>query len=335
MLAGSRTWARAAATGGESRGRIVAHPSQRSRMTAEPGPIDPEALAARAHADFAQGDLAAAARGFDALAALAPSDADCARMQGEVRKYLRDWPESLERSLHALSLDATATSDDAVTHPDAHWNAGIAATAVGDWAEARRQWTACGIALPPGDGPIADRFGVAALRLEPWGRAATVFARRIDPVRAQLIGVPPPECGYRYGDILLHDCVPLGERRFLQSRVPIYAALQRLIVSEYPGFAATVVCRTQSDLDALLAMRVPGIAYAEDWAAADARDDAAQQRMRHRIGIAAQSRRSVLRLIERWREDGDGRYCEGIEGGEHALVDPPERGVAWWRAIAP
>lgn len=308
-------------------------------MTAEPGPIDSEALAARAHAAFAQGDLAAAARDFDALAARAPTDAHCVRMQSEVRKYLRDWPGSLERSLRALSLDTTATADAAAAqssaHSNVHWNAGIAATAVGDWDEARRQWAACGIALPPGDGPIADRFGVAALRLEPWGRAATVFARRIDPVRAQLIGVPPPECGYRYGDILLHDCVPLGERRFLQSRVPVYAALQRLIVSEYPGFAATLACRTQMDLDALLGMRVPGIAYVEDWTAADARDAAAPSRMRHRIGIAAQSRRSVLRLIERWREDGDGRFCEGIEGGEHALVDPPERGVAWWRMIEP
>ncbi len=312
-------------------------------MSAEPGSIDASALAARAHAAFAQGDLAAARHGFDALATQAPDDAHCARMQGAVRKYLRDWAGSLERSLHALSLAPATASREAIADSnapcsglsDAHWNAGIAATALGDWAEARRQWAACGIPLPPGDGPIAERFGVAALRLEPWGRAATVFARRIDPVRAQLIGVPPPECGYRYGDILLHDCVPLGERRFLQSRVPVYAALQRLIVSEYPGFTATVVCAAQQDLDALLAMRVPGIAYAEDWTAAEARDDAAQQRMRHRIGIAAQSRRSVLRLIERWREDGDGRFCEGIEGGERAPVDPPECGDAWWRAIAP
>jgi hypothetical protein len=308
-------------------------------MTAEPGSIDSDALAARADADFAQGDLTAARHGFDALAALAPADAHCARMQGEVRKYLRDWAGSLERSLHALSLDAAAGADDAVAqsnaHRSAHWNAGIAATALGDWAEARRQWAACGIALTPGDGPIAERFGVAALRLEPWGRAATVFARRIDPVRAQLIGVPPPECGYRYGDILLHDCVPLGERRFLQSRVPVYAGLQRLIVSEYPGFAATVICSAEEHLDALLAMRVPGIAYVEVWTAGDARDAAAPTRMRHRIGIAAQSRRSALRLIERWREDGDGRFCEGIEGGEHALADPPERGAAWWRAIEP
>jgi hypothetical protein len=298
-------------------------------MTAEPGPIDFDVLAARAHAAFAQGDLLAAARDFDAFAALVPADAHCARMQGAVRKYLREWGGALERSLHALALRAAAGEDD----PEARWNAGIAATALGDWAEARRQWTACGIALPAGQGPVDARFGVAALRLEPWGHPATVFARRIDPVRAQLIGVPPPECGYRYGDIVLHDCVPLGERRFLQSRVPLYAALQRLIVSEYPGFAASVTCPAQDDLDALLAMRVPGIAYAEDWAATDARDEAMQRRTRHRIGVAAQSRRSVLRLIERWREDSDGRFCAGIEGGEHALSDPPASGVAWWRAI--
>lgn len=303
-------------------------------MSAEPGSIDADALAARAEAAFAQGDLIAALRDFDALAMLSPGDAQCARMQGEVRKYRRDWAGSLERSLYALSLQAVAGDGDAPAPQAAHWNAGIAATALGDWAEARRQWAACGIALAPGDGPIAERFGVAALRLEPWGRAAIVFARRIDPVRAQLIGVPPPACGYRYGDILLHDCVPLGERRFLQSRVPVYAALQRLIVSEYPGFATSVVCPTQADLDALLAMRVPGIAYAEDWTAAATRDNTAQRSIRHRIGIAAQSRRSVLRLIERWREDGDGRFCEGIEGGEHAPVDPPDRGAAWWRMIA-
>src|SRR5262245_16274074 len=54
-------------------------------------------------------------------------------------KYQSRWVESLEFNRRAAELNP----DDQASW----WNLGIAATAVGDWAEARRAWRACGIKL--------------------------------------------------------------------------------------------------------------------------------------------------------------------------------------------
>lgn len=52
-------------------------------------------------------------------------------MQGLTHKYLRDWPVSLHHNLRSQAL--RDERDEASL-----WNAGIAATALGDWAQARR-----------------------------------------------------------------------------------------------------------------------------------------------------------------------------------------------------
>jgi hypothetical protein len=54
------------------------------------------------------------------------------------------------------------------------WNLGIAATALGDWATARRAWTAFGVTLPagPADQPIDGDFGITPIRLNPDPRFA-------------------------------------------------------------------------------------------------------------------------------------------------------------------
>jgi hypothetical protein len=306
-----------------------------------------DALADAAHAAFDDGDLLAARDGFEALLAAVPDDPRYHYMQGLVCKYLGDWERSLHHNLRSLALRAARndTDDEA-----SRWNAAIAATALGDWAEARRQWAACGIDIPPGDGAIHGNFGVLSLRLDPWDRGETLFARRIDPVRAQIINVPLPDSGYRYGDIVLHDGAPTGERRFHQSRVPVMNALQRTIVSEYPTFAVFATCPRREDLDALVEMRVPGIAFIEDWTDSirhiclrcsygaphrhregdDGADDVWHPQ--RDLGVAAQSKRSVLRLIERWKEQGVGRRLDALEYRDHEPSPPPARGLQWWLA---
>ena len=65
---------------------------------------------------------------------------------------------------------------------------------------------------------------------------------RIDPVRARLINVPLPDSGYRYGDIVLHDGASTGKRRFHQSIVPVFNAMQRMETSEFQTFAVFATC---------------------------------------------------------------------------------------------
>lgn len=320
-------------------------------MTDPPAPSGPSpaALADAAYAAFDAGDLALARERFDALLAAMPEAPGYHYMQGLTCKYLRDWTRSLHHNLRAIAL-----SDEGDDLESERWNAAIAATALGDWDEARRQWRACGIELPGEHGPIEGKFGVLGLRLEPWGpHAETVFARRIDPVRAEIINIPLPDTGYRYGDRVLHDGAATGQRFFHQSRVPVMNALQRLEVSAYPSFAAIATCPAPADRDALLAMSGPGIAASEDWseslvhlclrcshglphahedAPRRAHDDADPWRAIRDIGIAAQGRAAAQRLLERWKSGGRGRRFDLIEREPHAPTAPPTHGPCWWRA---
>lgn len=313
------------------------------QCAADQNHTDPDALHACAHAAFDEGDLVEARRRFEALLAAAPDRADNHYMQGLVCKYLRDWPTSLRHNLQSLALRTSA--DEA-----SQWNAAIAATALGDWAEARRQWHDCGIDIPDGDGAIGGNYGVASIRLNAWDSGETLFGSRIDPVRARLINVPLPGSGYRYGDIVLHDGATTGRRRFHQSMVPVFNALQRLEASEFQTFAVFVSCSLSEDVDALLEVRVPGIAFIEDWTEnvaqiclrcsygaphrrdsdAHAPDKPAGWWPERNIGVAAQSRHSVAKLLQRWRLNNSGRQVDAIESRDTLPSAPPIRDKRWW-----
>jgi hypothetical protein len=298
-----------------------------------------ESLAQAAYAAFDRGDLVDARERFDAVLERAPKDANYHYMQGLVCKYLRDWPRSLAHNRRSIEL--RRGRDEASL-----WNAAIAATALGEWAEARRLWADCGIRLPDGDGSIDGNFGVCSVRLNAWGEGETLYARRIDPVRARLLNIPLPESGYRRGDIVLHDGARTGERPLGDGLVPVFNVLQRLQPSEFQTFTAFVTCPTQSDLDELLEMRLPGIDHLEDWTSSIVhycmrcsygtphrhRDDDERPGWDtdRNIGIAAQSRVSVERLLEVWAAKAHARDIDGIESRETVLSSPPGNGRAWW-----
>lgn len=312
-------------------------------MSADNPLVDPDALAAHAYAAYDDGDLIEARARFDALLAAAPESPDYHYMQGLVCKYLRDWPASLQHNQRSLAL-RTDTDEASL------WNAAIAATALGNWSEARRRWSDCGIDIPDGDGDIDTHFGVASIRLNAWGSGETLFGRRIDPVRAQLINVPLPDSGYRYGDIVLHDGAATGQRRFHQSMVPVFNAMQRMEASEFQTFAVFATCPQREDLDTLVEARMPGIAFIEDWTESISQyclrcsygaphshtDDAhAPEKYvawspERNLGIAAQSRHSVTKLLQRWTSTGGGRRLDAIESRDVTPSEPPTSGERWW-----
>ncbi len=292
-----------------------------------------------AYAAMDRGALAEASRHFEALLARAPGDRHYHYMRGLAHKYLLDWPTSLRHNLEAIALaDEIGEAE--------HWNAAIAATALGDWERVRTLWAAVGIRVPEGRGAIVDDYGVAVVRLNPWHGGETVWMRRIDPVRARLLNVPLPESGHRFGDIVLHDGAATGSRWNGERNVPVFNELQRLAPSDFATHVVFVGCDRSEDLQALLDTTAPGIGYIEDWTASirhyclrcsygaphrhDAptvNDDWAPDRY---LGIAAQSRKSVEKLLRNWENGGDGRWVEGIETRECGI---PERvdGQVWWR----
>ncbi|KAF1721732.1 hypothetical protein CSC75_05840 [Pseudoxanthomonas wuyuanensis] len=291
----------------------------------------------RAYEAMDQGALGEASQHFAELLQHRPDAAHYHYMRGLAHKYLMDWPTALRHNLRAIELGNGKNEAE-------HWNAAIAATALGQWEQARQLWKACGVRIDEGSGPIDDDFGVAVVRLNPWHGGETVFMRRIDPVRARLLNVPLPESGHRFGDIVLHDGASTGTRFDGDRQVPVFNELERLVPSGFQTFAAFVSCDSPADLKDLLAASAPGIGFAEDWTGSityyclrcsygaphkHSENADNQWQPERNLGIAAQSRLSVEKLLEDWAAKGAGRSIEGIETRELAAPEP-EEGSAWW-----
>lgn len=293
-------------------------------------------VAALAYEAFDAGKLGEAARHFARLLKLVPEGPEFHYMQGLTHKYLRAWDVSLRENLRSQALRAEP-------HEASQWNAAIAATALGDWAEARRQWTACGIRLPEGKGPIESDYGFVAMRLNAWDNGETLYARRIDPARARLLNVPLPDSGYRYGDLVLHDGASLGTRTVDGREVPVFNVIERLERSEFATFAAFIVCDDPAAIDAVSETDDPAIAHVEDWTGslrsiclqcsygtqhvhAKAVPSGIWNPNRN-IGIAAKSRAAVSRALDAWQRRGI--RIGAVETRDFPLPSPPD-GVVWW-----
>jgi len=297
-----------------------------------------------AYAAMDTGALTDASVAFAALLRNEPENASYHYMRGLAHKYLLDWPTSLHHNLRAIELSEEVGEAE-------HWNAAIAATALGEWSQTRRLWAACNVRVPEGAGPIEHDYGVAVVRLNPWGAGETLFARRIDPVRARLLNVPLPESGHRFGDIVLHDGAATGYRFDGEGegegegrKVAVFNELARLTVSEFQTFVVFVSCASPDDLQALLDATAPGLGYAEDWTQSVTyhclrcsygtphRHDTPKVgdwQPDRNLGIAAQSRKSVEKLLKAWVASSRNRSVDGIETRECKL---PERvdGHVWW-----
>ena len=305
------------------------------------------ALRERAYELFDAGGLRAADDAFARVIERQPDDAALHYMRGLACKYLRDWSASLQHNLRAQALE---TEFD----PASAWNAAIAATGCGDWEQARRQWSRCGIEIAAGEGPINADFGIACVRLNPWADGETVFVQRIDPVRARLLNVPLPESGHRFADIVLHDGASTGTRWSGEADVPVFNALQRLEPSDHRTFAVFIQCPDADALEQLQQATLPGIGYVEDWTLSirhlclrcsygaphtHERDDTGLDEAgnddwhtERNLGIGAQGRAAVMRLLGDWAAAGPGRHVDSVSQCDHALPAPAQDRV-WWRGM--
>ena len=203
------------------------------------------------------GDIAGAERAYLAAAEAAPEWSAPVYNLGLIYKYEGRWRESLEYNQRAVEL---APDDKAGC-----WNLGIAATALGDWKEARRAWAACGIDYPPGEGPHDFNWNHTPIRLEPDGRAEVVWARRIDPARAQIANVPLPSSSYHWDDIILMDGAIEGERIVDGRKYPVFNALQLLVPGGYCTFILEVATDQPEALAALEKIATDLGGAAENW----------------------------------------------------------------------
>lgn len=174
-----------------------------------------------------------------------------------VHKYNGAWEEAARCGQRAAQLAAH-------DYPT-WWNLGIAATALGEWPLARKAWRHCGIDVPDGEGEIALPLGLVPIRIRPRESPEVVWAERIDPARARLANVPLPGSRRNWGDIVLHDGVPVGERILDGRAVPVFDELEVLMSSDLPKLEVHVVAPTPHDSHALEELFFNGGGAAEDW----------------------------------------------------------------------
>jgi hypothetical protein len=160
------------------------------------------------------------------------------------QKFLRNWSEA-----HRLGIHAAATAGRGGQDP-AFWNLGISATILRDWATARDAWVGFGIALPPGDGPIEGDFGRACVRLSCDNGPEVVWVQRLCPTRARVINVPF-DTSRRYGEIVVHDGEPNGDRVVGERTYRVFDELMLFEASDLPTLTVTVTAAEPADLDAL------------------------------------------------------------------------------------
>jgi tetratricopeptide (TPR) repeat protein len=267
--------------------------------------VGAERLTDEASALQAQGDALGAERAYLAALAADPDWSVPHYNLGLVRKYQLRWEESFALNARAAAL---APEDEA-----ANWNLGIAATALGRWADARRAWAACGIDVPPGDGPPDFPWGQTPVRLEPDTAGEVVWARRLDPARARIESVPLPTSPFRWGDVVLIDGAQEGERIVNGKRYPVFNVLQRLHASGSQTFIVELAAVTEAAIEHLEDVAEEAGGAAEHWGSATrilcrecsygaphAHDDEDAAPAHPHCGLAARSAAHAQEVIDRW-----------------------------------
>lgn len=211
----------------------------------------------RGVAYFGEGLLEQAEAAYRESLALEPRAQAAWFNLGLVYKRLRRWPEALRCSQTAARLDPNDKA--------AWWNTGIAATAIRDWPTARQAWRAHGLEIPDGSGPPELNYGQVPIRLNPDGGGEVVWCRRIDPARAIILSIPLPDSGHRWGDSVLHDGEPRGERVVGESRYYVFDELERWEASATPTLRVEIRADRPEDSEALTAMFESSGLAAEDW----------------------------------------------------------------------
>lgn len=202
------------------------------------------------------GDIERAINVFEDVTASTPADPHAWFNLGLAYKLKRDWSNSVRCNRRAAEIDPT--------NLEAMWNLGVAATATGDWDAARWAWRGIGIDPGPGLGPPELKLGPSPIRLM---TGEVVWTDRIDPCRARIASVPLPESGHRWGDVVLHDVVPRGERQAWGRSWGVFDELSRMEPGAFSTLEAELTVPTNEDGLALHQAAADHHVAAEDWTA--------------------------------------------------------------------
>lgn len=240
---------------------------------------------------------------------------------GLTAKAQHDWEECARLNAEASARIGTVAAKEGFdgSNPGA-WNRGIALTALGRWQEARQAWADYGLETGEGDGEIRMDWGLIPIRLnpdettlafakppleDPRATPEVIWCARLSPAHVEVVNVPTPETGHRFGDVLLVDGVPSGERHLGDEVVPVFDELAVLRKSDQPTSQAVLAADDEA-LDALAEEALARDLGLDDWS-------------RIRILCSACSRGLPSSGHEHPQEVGDGTRRVGLGGPPDAL----------------
>lgn len=171
----------------------------------------------------------------------APKWANAYYNLGLAYKKQRDWEHSLKYNKKATELDPKEGDP-------AWWNLGIAATALKKWSIAKKAWEGFGMTIPNKTGEeIRMTIGITPVRLVE--NREVVWVKRIDPTRGIIENIPTRESKRRFGDIVLHDGAPNGERNYEGQKFHVFDEIEIWESSTYQTYAIWVKNASRKDLD--------------------------------------------------------------------------------------
>jgi hypothetical protein len=176
---------------------------------------------------------------------------------GLMAKKRGEWSECLRCNRAAVQADPKNTG--------AWWNLGIAATALRRWPEARQAWAAHKIPIPAGNDEPRAEYGLVPIRLfSSGGMTEVLWGDMIDPARVRIRNVPRTRSQYRFGDVVLRDGAPDGERELEGRKLPIFNVLGVYEASTFGTFVAVLRVGSGVRENLLPALQAEGWGF-EDW----------------------------------------------------------------------
>lgn len=154
-----------------------------------------------------------------------------------IYKKRAEWKAALHFAKKAVALDAG--------NRRLWWDLGIAAAACGKDRLARNVWQKFA------NTPEVTLRKVVSLRREHSGLFELLWARPLDPVRAEIISVPHPASDRHFLDVVLYDQETLGYQVSGRKRYPVFADLDLVKRSFYQTFSCILEEGSETDVHTL------------------------------------------------------------------------------------
>lgn len=209
-------------------------------------------LLAQARDYDSRGDVYNAVKLYKRCIKVAPEAVEPYVCLAEIYKKRAEWKPALHYAKKALSMDASLA--------DTWWTLGITAVALGKERLAKSVWSKFGSSKPRG--------ALISLQLTHSGIFEMIWAKPLDPARAQITSIPHPDSDRHYLDIVVFDRQVIGYNVANRRRYPVHAELGIQQRSLYFTFSCWLETPDKKDIQTLERLCVEAHLGFEIWSKA-------------------------------------------------------------------